>query len=103
MPADGDTTVSPTPGHPGRMTTNIPREISRPGGRRVAVHDLAPDPPAGPPLVLLCHAAPGAGTSDPDPKVTGSHGVRPLPLDRRGYGRSAPTGAACATVGSAAD
>src|SRR5690349_4064659 len=103
MPGNGDTTVSPTPVHPGRMTTNIPREIVRPGGRRVAVHDLAPDAPTGAPVVLLCHAAPGAGGFDPDPKVTAAHGVRLRSLDRPGYGDSDPIGDAFATVGSAAD
>jgi pimeloyl-ACP methyl ester carboxylesterase len=85
------------------MTSNTPREIVRPGGRRVAVHDLAPDAPADAPVVLFCHAAPGAGTLDPDPKTTAAHGVRLLSLDRPGYGGSDPIGDAFATVGSAAD
>jgi pimeloyl-ACP methyl ester carboxylesterase len=85
------------------MTSNTPREIVRPGGRRVTVHDLTPDAPADAPVVLFCHAAPGAGGFDPDPKTTGAHGVRLISLDRPGYGGSDPVGDAFATVGSAAD
>jgi pimeloyl-ACP methyl ester carboxylesterase len=85
------------------MTSNTPREIVRPEGRRVAVHDLTPDAAPDAPVVLLCHAAPGAGGFDPDPKVTAAHGVRLVSLDRPGYGGSDPIGAGFATVGSAAD
>lgn len=85
------------------MTTNIPSEIVRPGGRRVAVHDLSPDAAADAPVVLFCHAAPGAGTFDPDPEVTAAHGVRLVALDRPGYGGSDPIGDEFASVGSAAD
>lgn len=62
--------------------------LSRPGGRRVAVHELTPDAPAGAPIVLLCHPAPGSGTFDPDPEVT--TGVRLIAPDRPGYGGSDP-------------
>jgi pimeloyl-ACP methyl ester carboxylesterase len=72
-------------------------------GRTVAVHDLTPDAPAGAPVVLLCHAAPGSGAFDPDPAATAAHGVRLLSLDRPGYGASDPVGDAFATVGDAAD
>ncbi|MDN5934247.1 MAG: alpha/beta hydrolase, partial [Pseudonocardia sp.] len=62
--------------------------LSRPGGRRVAVHELTPDAPAGAPIVLLCHPAPGSGAFDPDPEVTA--GVRLIAPDRPGYGGSDP-------------
>lgn len=77
--------------------------INRPDGRRVTVHELTPDAPAGAPVVLFCHAAPGAGTFDPDPAVTAAHGVRLISLDRPGYGGSDPVADAFATVDSAAD
>jgi pimeloyl-ACP methyl ester carboxylesterase len=85
------------------MTTNIPREIVRPGDRRVAVHDLTPDAPADAPVVLFCHAAPGSGGFDPDPSVTAAHGVRLISLDRPGYGGSDPLREGFVTVGLAAD
>ena len=50
-------------------------EISR-NGRTVAVHDLTPDAPADAPVVLLCHAAPGSGSFDPDPEATAAAGIR---------------------------
>lgn len=62
--------------------------LSRPDGRRVAVHELTPDAPAGAPVVLLSHAAPGSGDFDPDPAVTA--GVRLIAPDRPGYGGSDP-------------
>lgn len=77
-------------------------EIRR-NGRRVAVHDLTPDAPAGAPVVLLCHAAPGSGAFDPDPDATAARGVRLLSVDRPGYGGSDAVGDGFATVGSAAD
>jgi pimeloyl-ACP methyl ester carboxylesterase len=77
-------------------------EISR-NGRRIAVHDLTPDSPADAPVVLLCHAAPGSGTFDPDPEVTATAGVRLIALDRPGYGGSEPVKDGFATIGSAAD
>ncbi|MCO1655196.1 alpha/beta fold hydrolase [Pseudonocardia humida] len=79
-----------------------PQFLDRPGGRRVAVHDLTPGAPDEAPVVLLSHAAPGAGDFDPDPKATAAHGVRLLSLDRPGYGGSDPTDD-FATVDSAAD
>ena len=72
-------------------------------GRTVAVHDLTPDAPAGAPVVLLCHAAPGSGAFDPDPAATGAREVRLLSLDRPGYGGSEPVAGGFATVGAAAD
>ena len=62
-------------------------------GRRVAWHDLTPEAPAGAPVVLLSHAAPGDGSFDPDPAVTAAHGVRLVAPDRPGYGGSDPVGA----------
>lgn len=80
------------------------RHRTRPGGRRVAHYELTPEAPAGAPVVLFCHAAPGCGTFDPDPVVTAAHGVRLVSLDRPGYGGSDPIGdATFATVDSAAD
>jgi pimeloyl-ACP methyl ester carboxylesterase len=86
------------------MTTSATDRIHRPDGRRVAVHDLTPDAPAGAPVVLLCHAAPGSGVFDPDPEVTAAHGIRLVSLDRPGYGGSDSVGGeAFATVDSAAE
>jgi pimeloyl-ACP methyl ester carboxylesterase len=86
------------------MTTTATRHLDRPGGRRVAVHDLTPDVPADAPVVLLCHAAPGSGRFDPDPAVTAAHGVRLIGLDRPGYGESDALGdTTFATATEAAD
>ena len=74
-------------------TTNATRHLVRPGDRRVAWHDLTPEAPAGAPVVLLSHAAPGDGSFDPDPAVTAAHGVRLVAPDRPGYGGSDPVGA----------
>ncbi len=41
-------------------------------------------------LVVICHAAPGAGAFDPDPLVTNEWGVRIVAPDRPGYGSSDP-------------
>lgn len=67
------------------------------------MHDLTPDLPADAPVVLLCHAAPGSGSFDPDPVVTGRHGVRLVAPDRPGYGGSDAVTSAFATVDAAAD
>jgi len=72
-------------------------------GRAVAVHDLSPKAPADAPVVLMCHAAPGSASFDPDPDVTAARGVRLLAVDRPGYGGSAPVTDGFATVGGAAD
>jgi pimeloyl-ACP methyl ester carboxylesterase len=80
------------------MTTNF---LERPGGRRIAVHDLTPEAPADAPVVLLSHAAPGAATFDPDPAATS--GVRLIGVDRPGYGDSDPIGDTFADVDMAAD
>jgi pimeloyl-ACP methyl ester carboxylesterase len=64
--------------------------LSRPHGRRVAVHELTPDAPADAPVVLLSHAAPGSGDFDPDPVATAASGVRLIAPDRPGYGGSDP-------------
>jgi pimeloyl-ACP methyl ester carboxylesterase len=72
-------------------------------GRPIAVHDLTPHAPAEAPVVLLCHAAPGSGSFDPDPEITAATGVRLLSLDRPGYGGSEPVKDGFATIGLAAD
>lgn len=77
--------------------------LSRPRGRRIAVHDLTPDAPADAPVVLLSHVAPGAGSFDPDPAATAAHGVRLIGVDRPGYGASDPIGDTFATVDVVAD
>jgi pimeloyl-ACP methyl ester carboxylesterase len=76
--------------------------LSRPGGRRVAVHELTPDAPADAPVVLLAHAAPGAGDFDPDPVATAAAGIRLIAPDRPGYGGSDPvTGLATVDLAAA--
>lgn len=85
------------------MTSTTTWHIDRPGGRRVTVRDLTPAAAADAPVVLLCHAAPGAALFDPDPEVTEGHGVRLVALDRPGYGGSDPATDAFSTVDSAAD
>jgi pimeloyl-ACP methyl ester carboxylesterase len=86
------------------MTTSATHQIPRPDGRRVAVHDLTPGAPAGAPVLLLCHAAPGSGVFDPDPEATGARGIRLVSLDRPGYGGSDPVDdGAFATVDGAAE
>ncbi|HEY3185763.1 MAG TPA: alpha/beta hydrolase [Gaiellaceae bacterium] len=80
-------------------------------GRRVAVHRTTTHAAWFPAsrgaeerVVVLCHAAPGAGIFDPDPAETRARNVRLLSVDRPGYGGSDPIAAgAWATVGSAAD
>src|SRR3954449_12040371 len=76
-------------------------EISR-NGRAVAVHDLTPGAPADAPVVLMCHAAPGSGSFDPDPEVTAAAGIRLIEVDRPGYGGSDPVKDDFATIGLAA-
>lgn len=82
------------------MSTHL---LTRPAGRRVAVHDLTPGSAAAAPVVLFCHPAPGSGTFDPSPAVTATHGVRLLGVDRPGYGDSDPIGDAFAPVDLVAD
>ena len=62
-------------------------QIAVRNGRTVAVHELAHGDAR---TVVFCHAAPGAGTFDPDPAATAARGVRLLALDRPGYGGSEP-------------
>lgn len=61
--------------------------ITRPGGRRVAVHMLAG---GGGKLIVFCHAAPGSGALDPDPEATRARDITLLASDRSGYGHSDP-------------
>lgn len=82
--------------------TTIQTEIER-DGRTIAVHDLTPDAPTDAPIVLLCHAAPGSGSFDPDPEITVAARVRLLGVDRPGYGGSDPVKDAFATIDLAAD
>ena len=58
------------------------------GGRAAAVHELAR--PGDGRTIVFCHAAPGAGTFDPDPAATRRRGVRLIAVDRPGYGGSEP-------------
>ncbi|GAA3247959.1 alpha/beta hydrolase [Pseudonocardia petroleophila] len=76
--------------------------LDRPDGRRVAVHELTPEAPAGAPIVLFSHPAPGSGAFDPDPAATAAAGVRLIAPDRPGYGRSDPV-PGLVTVDLAAD
>lgn len=77
--------------------------LQRPDGRRVAVHELTPDAPAGAPVVLLSHAAPGSGAFDPDPAATAAAGVRLIAPDRPGYGGSDPVPGLLTVDAAAAD
>ncbi|HEY9216849.1 MAG TPA: hypothetical protein VIO94_02280, partial [Phenylobacterium sp.] len=52
-------------------------------GRKVRVHVLAEGRSGR--TVVFCHAAPGAGTLDPDPGETARRGVALLAVDRPGY------------------
>lgn len=53
---------------------------------------------------MFCHAAPGAGSFDPDPEVTAARGIRLIGVDRPGYGGSDPVpDDRWSTVGGAAD
>lgn len=72
-------------------------------GRTVAVHVLASGS-TGSRTVVLAHAAPGAGTLDPDPAETTSRDVTLVAVDRPGYGWSDPVPAGSwSTVDGAAD
>lgn len=84
------------------QTTTSTWHLERPSGRRLAVHELTPDAPADAPIVLLSHAAPGAGRFDPDPAATAAHGVRLIAPDRPGYGGSGPVEDGWTTVDLAA-
>lgn len=71
-------------------------------GRKVALRHLSEGNSGR--TVMLCHAAPGAGTFDPDPEQSKQHDVTLLAVDRPGYGQSDPvTSDEWASVGSAAD
>jgi len=72
-------------------------------GRTVAVHVLASGS-AGSRTVVLSHAAPGAGTLDPDPAETARRELTLVAVDRPGYGWSDPVPAGSwSTVDGAAD
>jgi pimeloyl-ACP methyl ester carboxylesterase len=76
--------------------------VTREGGRRVALYRLAEGDSGR--VVVLCHAAPGAGMFDPDPKETRARRVTLLATDRPGYGQSDPMpDTEWASVGAAAD
>jgi pimeloyl-ACP methyl ester carboxylesterase len=51
---------------------------------------------------VFCHAAPGAGTFDPDPVATAARDITLIAIDRPGYGDSDPIGDGFATVDGAA-
>jgi pimeloyl-ACP methyl ester carboxylesterase len=72
------------------MSERATESISVVDGPRIGVHVLAEG--AGR-TVIFCHAAPGAGTFDPDPAATRARGIRLLAIDRPGYGRSDPVAA----------
>jgi pimeloyl-ACP methyl ester carboxylesterase len=75
-------------------------QISIGHGRQVALYRMS----EGARPVVMCHAAPGSGYFDPDPRETGAHDVSLLCIDRPGYGDSSPPNPAeWATPGSAAD
>jgi pimeloyl-ACP methyl ester carboxylesterase len=80
--------------------TAAPQSLRLPDGRRVAIHRLAEGSGR---TIVLCHAAPGAGTFDPDPAATARRDVTLLAIDRPGYGGSDPVGGdTFATVDGAA-
>jgi pimeloyl-ACP methyl ester carboxylesterase len=69
----------------------------------VEVHELGSGD-ADARLIVFAHAAPGAGTFDPDPVETTTRNVRLLSVDRPGYGGSEPpANGAWASVDRAAD
>ena len=75
--------------------------LSLESGRRVAVHRVAEGSGR---TILFCHAAPGSGGFDPDPRETQARDITLLAVDRPGYGGSDPVGEGeWATVGAAAD
>lgn len=82
--------------------TNSTDIVALASGRPVAVHRLSEGTSGR--TVVLCHAAPGAGTFDPDPEQTHRRDVTLIAIDRPGYGRSTPIAPDnWATVASAAD
>jgi pimeloyl-ACP methyl ester carboxylesterase len=78
----------------GTMTRTTASEalLRLPSGRRVAVHQLATSDGTAR-TIVFCHAAPGAGTFDPDPDETRSRNINLLSVDRPGYGGSEPLAA----------
>jgi pimeloyl-ACP methyl ester carboxylesterase len=75
--------------------------LSLESGRRVAVHRVAEGSGR---TILFCHAAPGSGGFDPDPRETQARDITLLAVDRPGYGGSDPVGEGeWASVGAAAD
>jgi pimeloyl-ACP methyl ester carboxylesterase len=61
--------------------------IELPDGRVLAAAETGP---AGGPVVVLSHVAPGSRLFDPDPAATAAAGVRLVAVDRAGYGGSSP-------------
>jgi pimeloyl-ACP methyl ester carboxylesterase len=78
------------------------RTIDLPDGRTIAVDERGP---AGGPVVVLCHVAPGSRRFDPDPAATEAAGIRLITVDRAGYGGSTalPEGAVPSVAGHADD
>jgi pimeloyl-ACP methyl ester carboxylesterase len=75
----------------GTMTRPTTSEtlVRLPGGRHVAVHQLATGRDAAR-TIVFCHAAPGAGNFDPGPGETTARNVNLIAVDRPGYGGSEP-------------
>lgn len=84
------------------MPTQSLEIITLKSGRKVAVHTLVQGDSGR--TIVFCHAAPGAGNFDPDPKETIKRRINLLALDRPSYGKSKPAKRGeWATVASAAD
>jgi pimeloyl-ACP methyl ester carboxylesterase len=64
-----------------------PALVTLPDGRRLAFDVRGP---AGGPVVVFLHSAPGSRRLDPDPGATAAAGVRLVTVDRPGYGASDP-------------
>jgi pimeloyl-ACP methyl ester carboxylesterase len=57
-------------------------------GRRIGITGMGE--PASPRVAVLCHAAPGVGSIDPDPIASTKSGLHIVGIDRPGYGASDP-------------